>query len=239
MFSYTRRSSLAVAASKALPPVASAIWDRASWLTGTGMFRPSTATVPSLVPKAMVDTWTLASDAALLAASLGRPTVVSPSDMRTIRPGAGAWPGSVGTDWMAARLAKMASPMAVRGPSWRVSIPRLSRAWSVVGETRTWAVPENETSPMLSRLGTMSTKALAASWAATSRLGWTSVASMDSEVSMAMTTVARSRGTFTGRAGWAKAVTRAMRDRTNAAAGMWRRQLGRFGAIESRRLRLV
>jgi hypothetical protein len=62
---------------------------------------------------------------------------------------------------------------------------------------------------------------------------------MDSETSMAITTVARSRGTLTGRAGRAKAVTRAIMARTNAVAGTCRRHPGRLGAMESSRARLV
>ena len=85
----------------------------------------------------------------------------------------------------------------------------------------------------------MSTNALAASWAATMRVGATSVASMERDTSMAMTMVARSRGTLTGRAGWAKAVTMKPRASRKAVAGTWRRHPGRLGAIESSRARLV
>jgi hypothetical protein len=140
---------------------------------------------------------------------------------------------------MAVRLAKTASPMAVRGPRMMFCRFCLISSWSVVGDTITWATPENTTKPRLRRDGTMSTKALAASWAATIRVGATSVASIDSETSMAITMVARSRGTLICLAGWAKAVTMKPRARRNAVAGTCRRHPGRLGAMESRRARLV
>ncbi len=71
------------------------------------------------------------------------------------------------------------------------------------------------------------------------RVGATSVASMESDTSMAITMVARSRGTLIGLAGWAKAVTMNPRARRKAVAGTCRRQPGRLGAMESRRARLV
>jgi hypothetical protein len=64
----------------------------------------------------------LAATAAAAASSFERPEVVSPSDMSTIRAGGGACPGLDGTVLMASREAKMASPIAVRGPSWRLAI---------------------------------------------------------------------------------------------------------------------
>jgi len=44
--------------------------------------------------------------AAFVARSFSRPTVVSPSDISTIRPGGGAWLGSLATEAMAPRLAR-------------------------------------------------------------------------------------------------------------------------------------
>ena len=85
----------------------------------------------------------------------------------------------------------------------------------------------------------MSTKDLAATLAAVMRSGSTSAASIDSDTSTAMTMVACSRGTFTGRVGWAKATTVSPRAIRKAAAGTWRRQPGRLGATESSRSRLV
>src|SRR5215210_3851900 len=129
--------------------------------------------------------------------------------------------------------------MAVAGPSWRLAMLALSRSRSVVGATRTWAVPEKDTRPTLSRGGTRSMNVSAAALAARSRVGSTSVASMDRETSMAITIVARSLGTLVALVGWAKAVTRVARARRKAAAGSWRRHPGRRGATERRSSRLV
>jgi hypothetical protein len=71
------------------------------------------------------------------------------------------------------------------------------------------------------------------------RVGATSVASIDSDTSMAMTMVACSRGTRTGRDGLAKAMAKMVRAMRKATAGTWRRQAGRRGAMRSRRARLV
>ena len=78
--------------------------------------------------------------------------------------------------------------------------------------------------------GMMSRKILAASLAASIRLGSTSVAIIDSEVSMARMTVARSRGTFSSRAGRARATTMQASPSTSAMAGTWRRHPGVRGA---------
>jgi hypothetical protein len=67
----------------------------------------------------------------------------------------------------------------------------------VVGGTSVWADPANSTSPTLNFSGRLSMKLTAASWAALSRLGSTSVASIDSDVSIASISVAFSVGTVT------------------------------------------
>ena len=88
----------------------------------------------------------------------GRPTVVSPSDISTM-------PGRrrlvrrrrpSGRSLMASRLAKIASPMAVPSASSRSSMAPGTAPWSVVGGTRTLAVPVNATRPTLIVGGTMS-----------------------------------------------------------------------------------
>ena len=87
--------------------------------------------------------------------------------------------------------------------------------------------------------GMMSRKTLAAFLAASIRLGATSVAIIDSDVSMARMTVARSRGTFSSRAGRARATTMQASPSTRAMAGRWRRHPGCFGATLRSRSRLV
>ena len=63
---------------------------RAGALTGTRICCPSYTIDPLGVPKAMVETGTSASDAAATARALGRPVVVSPSDISTRRAGGGS-----------------------------------------------------------------------------------------------------------------------------------------------------
>jgi hypothetical protein len=62
---------------------ASIVWRSA----GTGTTSPPTTTVPLSVPKAMVLTGTERSAASRAASSTGRPTVVAPSDRRTMLAG--------------------------------------------------------------------------------------------------------------------------------------------------------
>ncbi len=85
--------------------------------------------------------------------------------------------------------------MAVDGATSRFSMARSTAPRSVVGGTTTWAVAAKLTSATLKRSGSSRVNCTAASWAARSRLGFTSVATMERETSMAITTVARSRGT--------------------------------------------
>ena len=65
------------------------------------------------------------------------------------------------------------------------------------------AVPEKVTRDTLNVAGSRSTNSLAASCAASIRLGATSWARMERDTSMVTTTVARSRGTGTNAVGWA------------------------------------
>jgi hypothetical protein len=80
-------------------------------------------------------------------------------------------------------------------------------------------VPLKDTSPTLKRSGRPATKSAAAARAAVIRSGSTSVASIDSEVSSATTTVARSRGTCTSASGRANAVVSATSDSRSSPAG--------------------
>ncbi len=90
----------------------------------------------------------------------------------------------------------MPSPMAVVGASSRLSIARLTAPRSVVGGTTTSAVAAKVTSATLKRSGSSVVNSLAAAWAAAKRVGSTSVAIIERDTSIAMTMVARSRGTF-------------------------------------------
>src|SRR5947199_358221 len=78
------RSSLSDAALKNLPLVVSAIEAMVSGSAGTDTSRPPTLTVPSAVPKAMVEIGTPWLAASCAAPDTGRPTVGTPSDRRTM-----------------------------------------------------------------------------------------------------------------------------------------------------------
>ena len=80
-------------------------------------------------------------------------------------------------------------------------------------------MPAIETTATLYFSGSSATNSIAASLAASSRVGLTSVACMDSEASITRTTVARSRGTSTwvfGRANAAVSVIRLSSERATA-----------------------
>ena len=200
----------------------------------------SVVIIAASVPKAIVDTGTPASAAA--AARVG----VGPAH-RGLAVGHAARCGPA-----PARRRRPAGPRR-----WRRARRRWPRRWrcasassrssmarwtgSSVGRwaaTATVATPLKVTRPRLISSGRSSTKSSAASWAASSRSGSTSVASIDSETSMASTTVARSSGTCVVRAGSGEAHDqRAPAPTRNSAGGTWRRQPGRSGRhhVEQRR----
>jgi hypothetical protein len=71
---------------------------------------------------------------------------------------------------------------------------RFSAPLSTVGGTLTFAVPAKVTSATLKRSGRLAMNFFADSFAASSRLGVTSLASMDQDTSIVTTMVARSLG---------------------------------------------
>ena len=73
----------------------------------------------------------------------------------------------------------------------------MTSARSSVGGTATTARVANETTPTWNFFGTSSRNVFAAIRAASRRVGWTSVAFIERETSMASTIVASSRGTVT------------------------------------------
>ncbi len=95
---------------------------------------------------------------------------------------------------IASREVSIASPTAVAPSGTRPSMLRFSAARSVVGETSRLAWPEKLTRPTWYWRGTSSAKVSAASCAARSRYGLTSVAAMEPETSTTSMIVARSRG---------------------------------------------
>ncbi len=78
-----------------------------------------------------------------------------------------------------------------------------------------------------------SANCLAASWAAASRLGSTSVARMDCETSIVSITTARLRGMRTSLVGPAIAMVSSTSDATSRMAGRCRQRVGRLGATLS------
>jgi hypothetical protein len=84
-----------------------------------------------------------------------------------------------------------------------------------------------------------SANAFAATCAAASRFGSTSVACIDSDTSTTSTTVARFRGTRASAIGPASATVSTASAAISAAAGTCRYQPGRFGATRSSSSRLV
>lgn len=197
------------------------------------------STVPSSVPYAMVETGISSAATSSAADSTERPWVLEPSDRSTMWAGGGSVSACLSRVRTASRAATTASPIAVPCPVVSRSMAERSSSRSVVGGTATVAEPLNWTRPALKRSGSRSTKASAACWAASNRVGSTSVAPMEADTSNATTTVARSRGTRTSVVGRANPTTSSAIVAQKAAAGMCRRRPGRFGATLSSRSRLV
>ena len=108
-----------------------------------------------------------------------------------------------------------------------MSIAAFDASRSVVGDTSTEAVPAKATRPRLMPGVSPSANYFAASCAASSRVGWTSVASIDSDTSMTSITVARLRGTRLFSVGPASAIGQQNTSPTSSSAiGMCRQQLG-------------
>ena len=99
-----------------------------------------------------------------------------------------------GTSWVSA--IRMALPTAEPGCIWRLSIDLNSSSRLVVGGWATDAVAENVTTPTLTCGGCASMNRRSASWAASMRLGLTSVARMLPEVSTASITVSMRLGSI-------------------------------------------
>ncbi len=91
------------------------------------------------------------------------------------------------------------------------------------------------TVPTRSSSGTWSMKSSAARRAAASRVGSTSRASIEPEMSVVSITDARESGTDTVASGRARATASAVKAIAYSTIGAWRRQPGREGATESSR----
>ena len=127
---------------------------------------------------------------------------------------------------MAASETMMPLPIAVARCSWKRSIAAIRSSRLCVGGCTSAAVPANETMPMRVNGGWSAMKAFAASCAATSRFGCTSVARMLPDTSIASTTVLCCEGSVTTAVGRATASSMHVSARRNSTGGTWRRQPG-------------
>ena len=105
---------------------------------------------------------------------------------------------------------------------------------SVTGGSRTAGLPDSDTRDRLYWAGTALTKSDAASFAAASRFGLTSVAFIDSDVSITTTMVAALRGTRSTPNGRAQAPTRVIRLRMESATVTCRSQVFCLPSTRSR-----
>ncbi len=128
---------------------------------------------------------------------------------------------------------KTPSPIAVRSDRARFFRAAMVASRSAVGGDSTLVVPAKVTRPTSNPAGRSLTNFVAASAAASSRLGSTSVAFMESDTSIATSTVARSRGTRMSISGRAVASASRAKAKSMATTGVWRRQPGRRGTSRS------
>ncbi len=119
----------------------------------------------------------------------------------------------------------MALPVAVARCSWKLSIAVTRSSWLVVGSCATCALPAKATMPTFTLRGRSLMKLLAASCAATSRLGCTSAARMLPETSIARMMVCWFDGSITTAIGRAAATSIAASASRNRKGGTWRRML--------------
>ncbi len=133
---------------------------------------------------------------------------------------------------------RIAAPIVVPRPVVRVSTACRTASRSVVGETATWANPENSTRPMRVSSSCSVTNFRTASWAAPSRLGSTSVAHIEPETSTAMITAPLRTGTSASTCGRAAARPSSDRAASTSAKGACRRQRGECGAAARTRATL-
>ncbi len=101
----------------------------------------------------------------------------------------------------------MALPVAVARCSWKLSMAVIRSSWLVVGNCATCALPAKATMPTFTWRGRSLMKLLAASCAATSRLGSTSAARMLPDTSIARMMVCWFEGSSTTAIGLAAATS--------------------------------
>jgi hypothetical protein len=164
-----------------------------------------------------------------------RPLVDLPSESSTIAAGGGcssALPCDFGLLRRAVTPVAIASPLAVPPLGVIFAIASRASSRSVDGDARIVGVWLNAITPTFTRAGTLSRNARAACLAATSRLGFTSVACIEPETSVASRIDARSIGSAIVRCGRAAAAISTIIASRNARIGRCRRQRGRRGATD-------
>ena len=120
----------------------------------------------------------------------------------------------------------MPLPVAVARCSWKRSIAAIMSSRLLVGACTTAAVPAKATTPTRTSRGRSVTKALAASCAATIRLGSTSVARMLPDTSIARMMVRCDSGSVITAIGRAIATSKVPMASSSSTGGTWRRQPG-------------
>ena len=196
------------------------------------------STWPSGVPTRTVVTGICAARAvAAAAAGVVVPPCAAPSEMS--RTAVGGTLPSLARPERPIRVARStASPRAVPSPGRRSAIAAAASARSVVGGRATVARVPNETIPTRNFFGTCARNTVAAACAACSRVGATSFASIERDVSTASTTVASSLFTVTVAWGRATPTTRVASPTSRIARGRWRRRPGERSTTFGRSARL-
>src|SRR5437763_5211226 len=123
------------------------------------------------------------------------------------------------------RHSTIALPIAVPVCIWKPSMAVTSDSRSRVARCATWLLPANVTRPTSTCLGKSRRNSFAASCAAASRVGLTSLTRMLSDTSIAIMVEVRPQGSGTRATGRAAAKTSHRQASSSKAGGTWRRQL--------------
>ena len=219
-----------------MPPVACAMLCSVVVSTGTGIvwvwLSPPVriwpwTTLPPAVPRAIVEIGTSDLCASFVASSTLVPfTVCAPSDSSKIDAGGCGAPGWLGPTACTATCTarSIASPTSVPTGSALVGRAAATCLRSYVGGTRTAGESVNEISETRYCFGSAVRKVLTAARAASSRVGFMSVAPIDPESSITTTTVAPCLVEVSFASGRANPTSSSVNPIRNRAAGTWRRR---------------
>src|SRR4051794_4160770 len=227
---YTACSLRASGAAKNWPPLSRAMSCSVSASGGTfsvvtaPVLRSVWLSVPFAVPSATVKIGILYFLTSPTTSIGSAPRALAPSESSTPAAGSRRLPPSPsGTGTRAESTASFnASPIAVAPCTFSALMAAITRAWSVVGSASSCAAEPKLMSPSRNPSGTLFATVRAAAWAAASRVGRTSVAVIEPDVSVTSTTVASRRSAATVRCGRASAISSAARASSASSAGRWR-----------------